>query len=1027
MTLKSLAPEMLRSLTPVMRLSLGMAALTICLILTAEIIGLIPNTNRAALEAREKFCESLALQLSWSAERNDSRAIQQTLISVIERNSDIKSASLRSDRIGTIATIGNHAALWKPPVDGKSSPTNVLVPVFTGNGRWGTLELSFAELKPLTSLQSWVQSTLALSLFVGIAAFFLFVFFMRRTLKELDPSRIIPGHVKAAFDALAEGVLIIDEYGQIIMGNSAFLRLIGLRNRNLVGRSINDFSWYLAPTAGETLRPASSGLPWQKAHRGDGVQSGVPMGLKVVDQDMKMLIVNSSPILDGEGKPHGVLATFDDVSELQEKNNELQKTMKTLEKSKDEIKRQNQELQFLATRDPMTNCLNRRAMLETFSGIFNEARLERKALCCAMIDIDHFKAFNDHYGHAAGDKVIKFVATTLNSGTRTGDVVARYGGEEFCLALPGLTVKDATKVGESLRLAVTKNFPKIFECSRDLTISVGIASILDHRDELENMINRADDALYFSKNNGRNKVSVWKSDMAQSEASTEFDEFDLDKSMLVQILNDPDETARFTALAEKVLDMDTLVEEESVAMHRQHGFDDLTNLPRRILFYDRIITALGVAKREALSSALLYVEVDFDQRKGENMEIVMKDSLIASASERLTAALAEMQGDHALFGNNEENTLARLGNSEFGILIPEVADSEAPTWIAQNLIKHLTDPIRIDDAEFYINCAIGISMYPYDGQDAESLVGRASQARHLAAAAQGRHNYKFCSAGMNVRSFQQVKLEDDLRMALVNDELELHYQPVYEIKTGEIKSLEALLRWNNKEMGSVGPSMFVHIAEQTGLIKEIGAWTLKEACEQTRRWVEAGAKDLRVAVNLSPVQLRSEGLHDSVIEILKETGLRASHLELEVTETAMMDDAVQANQIIQRLRDSGISIAIDDFGTGFSSLSHLKRLTVDKLKIDRSFVSDVTDSDRDAAVVSSIITMAKQLNLSVVAEGVEEQSQFDFLAERDCDYAQGFMMSRPLARDEMDSLISEEFTNTTAEHRVMLEELAETE
>jgi diguanylate cyclase (GGDEF)-like protein/PAS domain S-box-containing protein len=1019
---------MRRKISPVMRLSLGLASLTVCLILSAEMLGLVPDKNQATLDARQKFCESLALQLSWSAMRNDRRAIEKTLENLIERDPDVLSASLKSNRSGTLAVIGNHDALWQPPEDGTSTPTNIQVPIFANEGRWGTLELSFVPLDPIFRLSSWTNSVYGLLFFVAIVGFFVFSIFLRRAMRELDPSRVIPGHVKAAFDALAEGVLIMDDQGLIVMANAAFAKIIGMRGEELTGRLTDQFPWYWPSSSIETMKPAEHGLPWQRALNGEGQQSRVPMTLKTYDDIVTTLIVNSSAIVDGDGIPRGVLATFDDVSELQKNNAELMRTMTSLSESKDKIKEQNEELKFLATRDPMTNCLNRRAMLETFGALFDEARLERKVLCCAMIDIDHFKSFNDRYGHAAGDKVIKYVATTITATARSEDVVARYGGEEFCLAMPGISEKKALELTDKIRKTITKNFPQVFECSRELTISIGVASISDHRDELEKIINRADDALYHSKNHGRNKVTLWEPEMIGTSEVSEGghqEESDNDKSMLVQILQDPDETARIASLAERIMEMDTLVEETSGVMHRHHGYDELTEFPKRILFYDRIITALSAAQHESSSVGVMYVELDFDERSGDQMQPIMNDSLIAAAAKQMSSTLSLNKDDHPLSGKNHEFTVARLGNAEFGILIPEMDDPEAPTWIAKQLIDALTSPITDQGHECYINCSIGISLYPYDAQDAESLVGRASQARHLAAASQGRHGYMFYSADLNVRSYKQVKMEHELRSALANNELEVFYQPLYDIKSGEVASVEALLRWNNSDMGQVGPSMFIHIAEQTGLILEIGEWTMRQACAQAKKWVDAGVTDLRVAVNLSPVQLRVDGLYEAIHKVLKDTGLRPQNLEFEVTENAMLDDLVEANHIIQKLRASGINIAMDDFGTGFSSLSHLKKFTVDKLKIDKTFIHEVANDPCDAAVVGSMITMGKQLGMTVVAEGVEDEEQLEFLRKHECDYAQGYLMSKPLTAAKAGKLLLRQSKGTTKASKTSAKETSE--
>lgn len=1008
--------------SPIFRLSLGLASLTICLLLSAEMLGFMPDRTQVALDARQKICEALAMQLSWSAIRNNRRSIEQTLTSVVESNPDLLSASLKSRQNGTIFEVGNHAALWDPPEDGSSTPTNVQVPIFSDRGQWGALQLSFEPISSVGRLSTWMQSTFGLILFVSIAGFLAFSLFLKRAMNELDPSRVIPDHVKAAFDALAEGVLIMDEQEHIVLANKSFARLIGCDPEELTGIKAAKLGWSL-PKSGEDEQPELAiAFPWQFALDSCEIKTGVPLLLSTSSGDVRTLIASGSPIVDADGNPRGALATFDDVSELQKNNADLQRTMKRLAQSKDEIKRQNSELRFLATRDPLTRCLNRRALFERFEDVFHEARVESHPLYCAMIDIDHFKSFNDRYGHVAGDKVIKFVAKELHSATRSHDIVARYGGEEFFIVMPGLDRDAAVDAAERLRINIKENFNEKFTSSRDLTISVGLSSLQDHTDTMNAMLNRADEALYAAKHSGRDCVIEWSNEIkAISDHTLEHEGsevVDADASMLIELGSDPEETLKVMGLSNRVKELDTLIEEKSGKFHRKHGFDALTGLPNRILFYDRVTQSLGTAQREGNSVAILYLDIVLQQRVGEAMEPVMGDLLLKEVSERLSSLLRDSEELLPLLKQTEELTVSRLGNTEFGIVLPDLVSTESVTWIVQSLFDCLNKPIQAEGKEVYASCSIGISLYPTDGETVETLVGCASQARHLAHANQGRHKYLFYSEDMNVRSYQQVRLESQLRDALKNNEFALYYQPIYKLQTGKIDSFEVLLRWDNPEMGMVGPAMFIQIAEQTGQIAEIGEWVLRNACEQAKQWIDEGAEDLQIAVNLSPVQLRTHGFQKTILEVLKETGLPPSHLELEITETALMDNVVQANDVLQELRAKGVSIAMDDFGTGFSSLSHLKHLVVDKLKIDRSFVRDVVNDKRDAAVVSSIIAMAKLMGMKVVAEGVEKQEQLDFLKKRRCDLVQGFLLSRPIPAEKASAMLKSQndYTNTMKAH-----------
>ncbi|MGI9328681.1 MAG: bifunctional diguanylate cyclase/phosphodiesterase, partial [Pseudomonadales bacterium] len=686
-------------------------------------------------------------------------------------------------------------------------------------------------------------------------------------------------------------------------------------------------------------------------------------------------------------------------------------TLRNLAQSKEEINRQNKELRFLATRDPLTRCYNRRAMFEKMEDFFAASRADGSPLCVVMVDIDHFKSFNDKYGHAAGDKVIRFVADVMRNTCRKTEVVARYGGEEFCIILPHSTEDEAAATAERVRAAVTTQFEEKFTAGRDLTVSLGIASMTDHNDDMTSFIHRADEALYAAKHNGRNQVCVWNEDMANGEAEEAHDASQLlsiDQSMLVQVLDDPAATMTYVGLNERLTAKGDMADDDSATAHRKHGFDGLTGLPKRVLFYDRVQQALSGAQRDGQSVAVLYLDLDLRQRVGNSMEPVISDPALKASSERLATALHEAQRQSTLLSQNEEATISRLGNNEFGIVLPDLTDNEAATWIVQNIFAALDEPIAADDKHVYANCSIGISLYPTDGEDVETLLGRASQVRHLAHANEGRHTYLFYSADQNARSFQQIKLETQLRDALKNDELMLYFQPTYDLQTGKIVAFESLMRWNNPDMGIVGPAMFIHLAEQTGIIAEIGAWALRETCKQTKIWVDAGMADLRVAVNVSAVQLRMNGLQEIVLNILEDTGLAPKHLELELTETALMENMTLANTALQGLRGKGISVAMDDFGTGYSSLSLVKNIEVDKLKIDHSFVQDMLTDHRDAAVVSSIIAMAKQMGLKVVAEGIEDIDQLSFLKKHDCDMAQGFLLSRPLPNDKATALLEDQ-------------------
>jgi len=479
------------------------ASLTICLLLTAEMIGILPNTTDVKLDARQKAVELVAVQVASAATRNDVRMVQTILTTIVGRDVNILSAALRR-RGSLLATAGPHDRIWEAPVDGISTPTHVQVPIMKQKNEWGLVELTFRPLQAVT-LATWRESPFAVFIFVGLAGFVMYFLFLRRALAELDPSSVVPEHVRSAFNALAEGVIIIDEEERIVLANDEFANMIRRSAESLIGVNASELDWITA-SADES---DDAQYPWQKALLEGKAQIGVPIRMRSSKDHIQSFVVNGSPILDGKGRPRGALATFDDVSEVEKMNEELESAMTNLSQSREAVERKNKELQYLATRDSLTSLLNRRALFELFEQRFEKARRGETPLTALMIDIDEFKSINDNFGHAAGDQVIEYVAKKIVSFAKFGDLSARYGGEEFCMILPGTTLDDAIVLAEGLRVAVSEDFKEQFPWEVDLTISLGVASIGDAQDTTTSLLNRADKALYAAKTNGRNLVVKW--------------------------------------------------------------------------------------------------------------------------------------------------------------------------------------------------------------------------------------------------------------------------------------------------------------------------------------------------------------------------------------------------------------------------------------------------------------------------------------------------------------------------------------
>ena len=368
------------------------------------------------------------------------------------------------------------------------------------------------------------------------------------------------------------------------------------------------------------------------------------------------------------------------------------------------------------------------------------------------------------------------------------------------------------------------------------------------------------------------------------------------------------------------------------------------------------------------------------------------DQLLKQISKRLQRCL------------RSSDTLSLLGGDEFVVLLPEIADSYAPAEIAEKLVKSAGTSFIIDAHELHITLSIGIAVYPEDGTTSDTLTKSADTAMYHAKGA-GRNNFQFFTQEMTRRVVEQVSLENKLQKALNNNEFVLMYQPKISLKTGHIIGAEALIRWQHPELGLLLPGRFIGVAEDSGLIRPIGNWVLRETCRQNRVWQDAGLPALPIAINLSTAELRQQGFVQEISGVLLQTGIAPQYLELEVTESIAMQDHTDAITWLHTLKEMGVRLSIDDFGTGYSSLSYLKRLPVNTVKIDKSFVRDIGSDANDAAIVTAIISMSHSLNLSVIAEGVETFEQLEFLRSHDCDEIQGFIFSPAVTPDDFAELL----------------------
>jgi diguanylate cyclase (GGDEF)-like protein len=461
---------------------------------------------------------------------------------------------------------------------------------------------------------------------------------------------------------------------------------------------------------------------------------------------------------------------------------------------------------------------------------------------------------------------------------------------------------------------------------------------------------------------------------------------------------------RFSLLRQRLRTSNEELRSALGAVRQMATHDHLTGLPNRALFNEELHRALARAERHARPVALFFMDLDRFKNINDTLGHQFGDRVLQEAGKRLNACVRE--GD----------IIARLGGDEFVLLIEEIGDAAALTEIARKLLAAVSELGKIDGQELNVTLSIGICTHPADGRDAKTLLAGADIAMYRAKAL-GRNGFCFYSAELQSHTPEKLALEAGLRHGLERDEFRIHYQPKIDMETGAITGVEALLRWQHPELGLLLPEKFIHLAEETGMIVPIGLWTLREVCTRAKAWKDAGLPRMLVAVNLSASQFREEQLVSQLAEIIQSTGIDAGILELEITESMVMQDPDEAVKLMRKLRSMGVGLTIDDFGTGYSSLGYLKRFPINSLKVDRSFVRDLAHSSDDVAITRAVIAMAHSLQMNVIAEGVELREQLDVLRKEGCDEFQGYLCRPPLTEEDLIRFIREGGTRGTLDFR----------
>lgn len=430
----------------------------------------------------------------------------------------------------------------------------------------------------------------------------------------------------------------------------------------------------------------------------------------------------------------------------------------------------------------------------------------------------------------------------------------------------------------------------------------------------------------------------------------------------------------------------------SLNLAHQAQHDALTDLPNRLLLDDRLSHAIVLGRRHGVKLAVLYLDLDRFKYINDSLGHDVGDRLLKVVAERLSGCV------------RGSDTVSRHGGDEFVILLSELSGGQDAAISAEKVLQALAAPLLIDGHSLHISASIGIAIFPEDGEDPEALLKHADFAMYHAKGC-GRSNFQFFREDMNVRAQERQSIEHGLRLALERDEFSLHYQPIVDLWSGAATGVEALVRWRHPQRGLLVPQQFVPVAEECGLILAMGRWIMRAACRQNRAWQDSGLPPVRLAVNVSAAELRHKDFVEGVRACLTETGLDPQHLELEITETFLMQDSASTALVLQSLKKLGVQIALDDFGTGYSSLSHLKGFPIDTLKIDHAFVSELGTNPNDASIVRAVIGLGRSLNIRVVAEGVETATQLAQLQEQQCPEGQGYYFSRPVAAAEIPALL----------------------
>lgn len=965
--LPSLPPTLLR---PV-QLALSLVLMILGVLFAADFLGVGSDPQEAMRQARTTAAESFAVELSVYASIGEIQYIDRAVSRFVAQSDDVVAASLKLADGSVIARHGDHSALARNI--SLSAFTQLSLPILQDKYKWGEVNVVYQSNKLIAGRIQWF-------VFIGMFSFICFTLFLAKILDQLDPGRVVPARVETAFDLFSAGVVILDEQLRIVLANKAVAEIVGCPSRELTGQKMDKWPW---------KEDGNWQAPWATTFHSGLAVSDMQLRLTAADNSERIFSVSCASV-GSETDSRGVLVTLDDLTLLEHRNRKLSDALRELQLSKENISHKNKELEILATTDPLTGIANRRTLMQKLDTDFGQAQENDTPLACIMCDIDHFKSVNDNYGHAVGDDVIKAVAQILQRFCRETDTIGRYGGEEFVMVLPALDAQAAAKVAESIRVAVIAAASDSRLTVSRLSSSFGVADLSSDPAGCSELVDAADQALYVAKQSGRNRVEVYNADSPNQQMSGESDEF-----ASVQPSNEDLMMAR-------IIELETQLSERDRDIKSLSEFDALTGVPMLTLFLQRVETELIRANRNGTMVGVLSFELRDLERIVSSFGHAATDALVIEFVERLQTGLRTTDVVSEL---TAEHSMSRITSNEYGVLLSDLIDSASAMIVVTRLKRLLSQPFRVGKERVYVGANIGIALSAPDDNEAMALFRKASDARILSASKPDKVSHSFASSVLDDASHDYIRLESDLNKALDNDELEVWFQPKFNLTERRIPGMEALLRWRHETRGFVSPAVFIAVAEANGLIGRLSDFVLKQTISQINQWQSMGLDDLRVSINVSPMQLRAKTLVTDTLEALENQGVAGEHLEIELTETSVLDQPEEARIALQELRSHGIHISMDDFGAGYTSLALLADLPLDNVKIDRSFITAMIDSERNRSVVQSIITMAHSLKLRVIGEGVETNEELEILSRFGCDEVQGYLISRPQSAEDITSFL----------------------